>query len=767
MLLTSLEACAEIGLYPIFDFSGGWYTNASPERIPENATPDCLNVEFDRDLGFTSRNGSINYLNSAIPELQPIRAMFQYIQTDGDRYIIANSSSSVYYSVGDGNATSIVSGLNSAYTDTYTTALNYLYRDNGYDDPGKWDGATYTPITVANSTSVPKGRLQVYYKDHLFKAGVDGGRSTLYWSVVNKPDDFGSYGSGSKFVGKDDGDVITGLLPFGDRLIITKNYSTSQLVGTDANTWLVRPVSNNIGCLYQSTMALYKGQYPMWVSDRGVELFDGVSLTLVSEPVDNYIKALRQLNINSEIWTQDTAADWGAGSGTNIDTTTYSGSVAISESKGWGALEKNISGGTATELNFGTNSMYAQTFYCDGGFVSEVQVNVYSYGGMTLKVGIGNSNFAFIASQTRTFADGAVGYQSFTFSTTTLTANTTYSIIVQKTDGTDANDYIYKFSDGTYAKGTAYTYSFPGTWTQSATDDLGFYVYGTTFTCNAASYTSQILTATSWGSWGAFTAGNTVPSGSAISYYVKTSTASDNFASKPLVSVTNGGAINSTTGNYIQVIASFTRTDATVVPKLDDFNITYYQTNGNNPQAIAYKDAYYLSVSTGDNSTINNVILKFDKNMKWTIFNNLNMGSACLFRSDLMMGSGQNAGMIHKLDVSGIYADSGNAYQSYITTKILDLGSPIQQKQFFSRWINAKNSGDWSIYYDYRLDGSTGDWTTGTVDLSDSDNLIFKKLNFADKPKANYIQLRINNNTVNQHFNVRGLSLIYDTFPLE
>jgi hypothetical protein len=885
LLFISSIVFADLKEYPIFDFSGGLYTNDQPERIGDKYTPDCLNAWLDRDSGLVKRQGYNPFLSFSLPEKQSIRCMYEYRNNDGTRYMIFNSSWSVYYAKSNGIPVSILGGQNPVNTDNYTTGNGFLLRDNGTTS-GKFDGSAYTPFTVSNSTGMIYGKYNVYYKDHWFKAGVSGFPSVIYWSVVNDIGDFYNYGAGSKFVGKDDGDVITALWPTPNGLMIFKKYATYILVGSDPQTWLIQNISQSIGCLYQSTVQNYLN-YPMLMSWRGIELFDGINFNLISTPIDNYMRSLNQLVAsNQATWSQHSSVDWGAGSGVNIDTVTFNNSVAISSrtvyvvqqsSVDWGnasyslntdittlpgyvinkndlvgssnyLLNKTVSSGsslsadthavvvTGSISSLTTNSAQCNVRLTSGngfsatevfsvgatatGLVSAVETNysmdstvsllwllvngvtyhpaqgigvvtvlnspvnnpqidlVFSCGGQfgpyTGVVYLGQIKafnaayepMAKIATQTLDFGRSISRFSVFEASISTPTGTAIGFSIRSSANGSSwgswsdlnlgdvipstPNEYIQVIATMT----TTQELSTPMLESMS----ISAYDYG--------NFTSQTFYANPWISWGNFSVNDYQNPDNSIFYYVKTATSSFNIANAPAMLIQNGSPIASSTGPYITIIASFTRTDVDFVPRINSTQINYYTSNTQEPTAQVYRDGYWLAVSTDSSTGINNVVIHYDRYGRFTLHNDIYMASSCLFYNGLYTGSSNSEGQIFHQDIPNLYADRGSSYQSYYKTKVFDCGLPANEKNFHYLMFFAKNSGIWNAYCKYQLNEQGNFSSMDNVDLSVSQSVV-QKIKIPDNTTGNYIQFMFGNDTSGQSFSIRGLDLIYDPYPIQ
>jgi hypothetical protein len=754
-----------------------------------------------------------------------------------------------------------------------------------------------------------KARYIAYYYNKMFYAGVDGAMSTVYWSKYLDPANIPVFNYAN--INAQDGDVITGLQVTSDnKLKIYKKRSIWEMypsgIADDGETnFDFRMLSQSIGCIYGTTIDELDGR-PIFVSARGVELYDG-TFNLISAPIDNYIKNLRQMHIGSSIITQDTADDWGAGSGTNIDTTTYSGSVAIKNSiicpgftlSNWSAVTgTNIDTtsyvGKIAVLNTTIPSNYVSALYIDSprnyGFGSTLWTKIkqslifnqnLSITGVSLILSkdsdsgnwAGNISIGIIDYNGNTIAScsGAIAalqaYDNYSFATYTFTSpanvsSGTYSIqIVPDNDnryinvgtrggavgvptGQDGATKIYTSGEwktwkdrnfcfslnvntitanftsqalmatnwstwGAFTKsdiipaGSSVTYyaktaidqasltsattfsiidnslinSTTGPWLQFYSE-MSFPAGGSTpiistmsinsIGMDTASYITQNLNAgTSWGSWTDFKADETKPTGSSINYYAITSTSSYNLSTNTAFPLTNNAPIPSTVGPYIKVISSFTRTDEIAAPMVNKYPITSLETDNNVMVGKVYDGRYHLFVSTDNTTKINNVDLVYQKTGEWTIFNDIYASATCIYNDYFYTGDSRDNGQVYKMFIKDTYNDNGGAYDAYWCSKVFDFGVFTNEKLFDSMWISAKNSGNWNLYVDYRLDGTINNWTTKSISLYNTYGEIVQKIPFAmSEPKqGRYIQYRIRNSNANEHFRFKKIQNVFEVLP--
>lgn len=888
----------------------------SPDKLNISNAPftGLLNIRTDEYSQITKRYGTVKYNTIPMTGSLKTRNAFTFNQNNGNSYIITVSSSSVFASL-SGTFTTIISTRSLSGRDRFAVGQNKLFGCNGINAGWSWDGTNTTIYDVTNSTGFPTGKYVLYWQQRLWISGDSNYPSRLYYSEGGQPTNFQNFID----IATDDGDQITGMMIGADgSMIVTKNYATYTIYQYETGGFAYLQKSPSIGCLYDTTMCIFNG-LSTWMSSRGIEQFNGSTFSEppLTAPIDNYFKSLTQISVSQNVWQHDTSGDWGAGSGTNIDTTTYSGSVSIISNYGvwnektvasvligvsvssdgtkqavctaggifnnyiyvstdtgntwsakgnagnWSCVAMSADGKVISACNYpgvagyiyvstdtgntwyqaGTAQNYTsiavssdgskQTAVADNGYIYvssdtgktwNIPASILSYGPLNW------TSVAMSLNGTRQTAAGRNIYQNSIFVSEDSGASwITYGRIddncagiAMTADGSTqticglgtwawANAYIYKSldyghswskkniakdwsgisisadgktvlaSDKNNSNGGYIYESFDGgntwsttssgakDWTGVALSADGSKQFATTFgnkvyintTTNfpsSGSFTSQTFNATNWGSWGTFSVTDSQPSGSSISYYVKTSTASDDFSTKAAIPVSNGSAINTTVGSYIQVISSFTRTDLTAIPLLNSFNISYYGTNDNVPFQTVFNRKLYCAVESPGTSSGNDTVLVLQKDGTWTK-DTMSVGAFAVNRSNLYYGSSTDNGFVYRSEVPNVYSDDGVGYPAYWTSKPIWV-HPYERVSFKDIWIQGEGT-DSNLDIGYALNENSNGFTSKSIMTGSMP--FWKKMPLPLKT-GRAVQIKIGDFTgiSENYFKINRLYLTYD-----
>jgi hypothetical protein len=771
-LLTAPAYAAVDQKVELYDSSGGLMDRVSDERMPTKYTPNSRNVVLDKDMGLVMRPEYNKFNTSALPGTPAIMNLYNFNTDDGSAYLMVNCSSCVYQTKDNSTYTSINSTFTLNKRQTFETALGKLWGGNGVENEWMWNQTTFTDYTINNSTNMVKAKYHIWHGNRMWRAGVTNYPLFVYYSRIRTtaagaPDpDPADLGNGTLYEYiPQNGESVTGFARLDGYLFIFTENSTWQFIGDPEEGGRLVCINPFIGCLYDSSIDYLDG-YITLVSARGQEKFNGSTFTLLTAPIDNQIKALTQLNINQSILSQDSAADWGAGTNfMNVSTTTTPGSVAISRSSSTvSELNHNIYQGLVLSgtqpiirckldetFNVGSST---ENITIQFGYINGYTVGTYPTltGGARgdVEISLRNSSSVLIESTTISLTADVEQTVTVPFLSTSMVAGTSY--------------YIYIATTSTFVQG-AQSFGFYGAATNTHATDFFLMVGGWVSNSNKlyfefnkyiknASHTSQVLTATNWGAWGSFAA---TKSGG-VTYHAQSGGTNPVGASQPWQTVSNGTTISLSSGPYIHVVSSFSITAASESATSNYFSITYTGTNNSVPVLKTYQDSTYLGVLDGD--IINNYIYRLNKNGVFEMYDNVYPSAFCTYRGDLLMGSSQSTGQIYKMNIGSTYEDAIGTYTAYYFTPNIDCGLPLTDKIFKSLWVtSSKDTVSYKI--DYTLDGSTNTYTLTPTLISTRLNTSRLTLPSATRT-GKYIQFKIYSN---EYFNIRGMELYYEPKP--
>lgn len=180
-----------------------------------------------------------------------------------------------------GRKSTAQNGLGESKMNTVTTNS---YNDTGADTPS----LTLLPAE-GNGTGGQTGSMIIYALTRLFIAGDSGNPSRLYYSAGGTQlEDFSSaYGGGWIDVSKNDGDSITAIYFYQNKILIFKHRSTWQFSFTTSGIPSLELVTNEIGCESYRTVRIANND--LWFLAKK----DGKAAVFSIGNVQNYFNSLR------------------------------------------------------------------------------------------------------------------------------------------------------------------------------------------------------------------------------------------------------------------------------------------------------------------------------------------------------------------------------------------------------------------------------------------------------------------------------------------
>lgn len=308
-------------------FQGGITAQADKVQIPNGMTPMSRNVEWREVGGIVGRQGvgplqygDLNREMAALGDL-PL-AFYHYVQDPSNvsgfrsQYLVSCASGKIMVGVDYGApVTGVAVGawgvvnrsavpVNTIGPAQFAAWDTSLYITPGTQSPNslgapmvKWTGNnSVTDLgsafndDIANPVggNMPPARYIAMWAErtwtavHLHGASIDASR--IRWSHPGKPEDWRT--ADYIDVGQQ-GDVITGIAPMRDMLIVFKRNSTYALLGSGATNFRVVEVSGTIGCTGQWTRD-NQGSVIFYDASVGVCRFDGKEVTNIFQPLRQF-----------------------------------------------------------------------------------------------------------------------------------------------------------------------------------------------------------------------------------------------------------------------------------------------------------------------------------------------------------------------------------------------------------------------------------------------------------------------------------------------
>lgn len=275
----------QVRLLPITDFTGGLNLRDDAFQLAANELPDITNVRILAQGG-VERRQTVRNLNTSALTSTPKNIWTFY--GGGNNQIVVQQGNDAAYSTGTATFNAInpdaltMTGTMRAATmgrlSSNNSARLYVQR-NAEQVAWKWDGSAATVLADANGAyndnlaspaagRMPVARFIMPYLAFMFHGYIVQGASTfknrIRWSHPGEPEDYRT----NDFIDVEpdvDGDEITALQTFGERLYIFKRRSIHVLTGYSPDTFTVTRVATGIGAI---------GQESVHAIDTGLAFFD-------------------------------------------------------------------------------------------------------------------------------------------------------------------------------------------------------------------------------------------------------------------------------------------------------------------------------------------------------------------------------------------------------------------------------------------------------------------------------------------------------------
>lgn len=604
LLLLATPVFGQESEFVIKDLSQGMYSNASPDKIPDNTAQYIQNFYTDIEPLATERNGYVKRDTTILGGIKPVYGLWEFVDSTANDWIISYSSRTFYKNV--------VGGTPAAFGPITTTDqipdcaknLGVLMCVNGTDPAWTFDGTS--TATISNA---PLGTHVEAWRTRFAISNIGGAKSTVRFSADGSTSTWalGSFSTDPFQLligGANDGDYVRCLVgAYQDSMIIGRKYDLWAVDGFDQSDVVVRNIAKDVGCTEPRAVVEVDGEL-IFLSARGLEKMSARSVSNISEPIRNITDVIAKNTTNQRSNTQTTQTDFDAGSispSGNLSTSVSPGNVTMSTLAAVVFLDNTVSSFTAgtltnltstvpLHLNFNTDvNSYGSintsapgscTDGCSGpyyqgipflatssGILSAVYVRLWRTAPLTTDYKFdlytrGGDNSVGTQIQSVNVLAGDVSVATSTVkinfsSNSVLTSGTSYWLFLYPNGSCSALNNM-KIETFSFASGSTSTFGC-GSLTANTGIRYNYNAYTTTYSAsgNNVSRTFDVGFSTATWLWlDVLTDSSSIPTSTTLTY--QTQTSSDGVTFDSLVAATTGTNVGSTIRRFIRYKASFT-----------------------------------------------------------------------------------------------------------------------------------------------------------------------------------------------------------------
>jgi hypothetical protein len=295
---------------------------------------------------------------------------------------------------------------------------------------------------------------------------------------------------------------------------------------------------------------------------------------------------------------------------------------------------------------------------------------------------------------------------------------------------------------------------------------------------STGTYYSAVNNAPNFTSWGNFTADDSYPGISSITYYTRASTSSFtvNSSTPAWFLQTKNAIVAASTGTYMQMRGDFYVSAATETPILSDFSFNWFEGISSDKTYITYfNDAIWFSVSSGSSTATNDQVFYWDLlNGAWCLYNI--PANGFLVENNALYFGDPTSSNIYKF--GGVQTDNGVNINSYWRSKSFlydenttsangqSVNFPATddlfvQKQFMQADFLLGQSST-ILTYTYTLDSKTSTVFTMTA-YDSSASLIQRNFLLPIGKIGKYYDFQIGDNSGAPKWTVFGHRVIYNS----
>lgn len=762
----------------IQDLSGGIYSNASANKIPDNSAAFIQNFLTDIEPIVVERNGYVRRDNTILGGTKTVTGLWEFVDPSGNSWIISYSSRTYYKNTIGQTPTAFGPITTVDQIPDCANNLGKFWCVNGTDAGWYFDGTA-----TATVSGMPLGTLIEPWRTRLIVSNISGAKSTVRvsadgdgttWTIGGLSTDPFSFQVG----GANDGSYVRCLTIYQDSIIVGRKYDLWAGDGFDQSDFTLRNISNQIGCIEPRTVKEVDGEL-VFLSARGLEAMSARSIRNISEPIRDVIDIIVKNTVNQRSNTQTEQSDWAAGTVDNVmylDTHTVAGNIQLTFPDEFTSYRDGTSGtkpvwdSYCKRVDFGAPCVDDLTatdgnliFVSDGGKSEDQFMRSL---GQTPQYAMGTTFYISISSitpATTNLSDYLIGFSSISSESRISSLNNYFYFQFQSTGSSKIGLNLVRTSsdlnlcsgsscqavDSTvpaniaiYVSTTNYRVTINNSLIKTGSHtfpNYPLYIYHDYFygvagssgsayldmfgvTPESGTFTSQLINIGSLiSSWGPTTISDVKTAGSTAYQFGSTSTANLSSIAN-YTTILNGGVPTISTNPYAAFKALFSNYYATSSVKLSEY-ITTWNEGGTIPSPVSdvYDRRYWISFTTATTSSpLLDSIYVWQRNKSFTFFKGINASSFATWRDYFYFGNSNNTGYVYKYDIGN--NDDGENINSFLKTKSYDFGNFLKPKEFSKAYLSfLGGDGEFSLTYNLNRFGT--EYTMGDADMAEEESI--------------------------------------------
>lgn len=269
----------KLDLYYVQNLSGGLNLRSENYIIQANEGCEVQNFLFNADGSLTKRNGSSKYNAASIASGKAVSSLYRFYKSAANyKKMLCECDGTLYEGDDDLGTWTAKGSLGSSNPCSFETWGDICYIANGTVFK-QWNGNVLSNV----SGSPPIGKYIVFRKDRLYVAGEAANPNRVYFCETG---DVTTWNTSDNYIDvrSNDGDVITGILPLMDYLVVYKRNSIWLLSGNSSIDFFLTQISGTVGCKAPRSLIPYEGVH-YFLHDTGMYAFNGNTPVAVSDKV--------------------------------------------------------------------------------------------------------------------------------------------------------------------------------------------------------------------------------------------------------------------------------------------------------------------------------------------------------------------------------------------------------------------------------------------------------------------------------------------------